>query len=118
MLEMVASIIILLCIFIAVKVNLAIKCSIKREPQRNGFDNQYEPRARAHRLCMQAHVLHAMPNDFSKIKADEDFKLGIKRYVKDISITAESQNTLSITVNNVTQLYPNSTGNKTSKQYN
>ncbi|RBP73459.1 hypothetical protein DET47_12917 [Shewanella putrefaciens] len=115
MLEMVASIIILLCIFIAVKVNLAIKCSIKSEPQRNGFEHQYEPRA--HRLCMQAHALHAMPNDFSKIKADEDFKLGIKRYVKDIATTAESQNTLSITVNNVTQLYPKSTSNKTSKQY-
>ncbi|WP_330149749.1 hypothetical protein [Shewanella xiamenensis] len=75
---------ILLCIVLAIKANRMLKHLKPVGVNQGMLKQQFEPRA--HRLCLQAHQLHSMPNDFSKVIADEDFKQGIQSYVSDLEM--------------------------------
>ncbi|MCT8866945.1 hypothetical protein [Shewanella xiamenensis] len=76
---------ILLCIVLAIKANRMLK-HLKPLGVNQGMLKQQQFEPRAHRLCLQAHQLHSMPNDFSKVIADEDFKLGIQSYVSHLEM--------------------------------
>lgn len=96
---------ILLCIVLAIKANRMLK-HLKPVGVNQGMLKQQQFEPRAHRLCLQAHQLHSMPNDFSKVIADEDFKQGIQNYVMDLHTTASTTNTVNIAKGNIATLYP------------
>jgi hypothetical protein len=111
MLETVVSSVILLCILGAIKMSRATGAAQERGASQTdqGFCTP-----RAHRLCLQAHELHRMPNNFDKIIADEAFKQGIAGYVAELACEADADKRASQDKGKLVQLHrwPNESANK------
>ncbi|MBQ4864588.1 hypothetical protein J8L98_23170 [Pseudoalteromonas sp. MMG013] len=82
--------VIFICLVVSIKSLRAFtKLQVTEEPL------QLAQAPRAHKLCMQSYAARQMPNNYAKIRADEDYEEALKAYVESLT-NIEATNTVSI----------------------